>query len=116
MEAKAILNNVRISPRKVTIVMDLIRGKDYDMAMGILKNTHKSASEYMIKLLASAKANVISKAEAHDQVVDEAKLYVSECFVTPGPTLKRGQARGRGGFDRLLKRTSHMTIVVSEKQ
>ena len=115
MEAKAILNNVRISPRKVTIVMDLIRGKDYDMAMGILKNTHKSASEYMIKLLASAKANVINKAEVEGIAVDESKLYVAEVFVCPGPTMKRGQARARGGFDRILKRTCHMTLVVKER-
>ncbi len=116
MEAKAVVTNVRITPRKVKIVMDLIRGKDYELAMGILKNTPKAASEYLVKLLASAKANVLSKAEAHNEVVDESKLFVSECYACPGPTLKRGQARGRGGFDRLLKRTSHMTIVVKEKE
>ncbi len=116
MEAKATVTNVRISPRKVSIVLDLIRGKNTDEAMGILKNTRKAACEPLIKLLASAKANVMHKAEENNQFVDESKLYVSECFVCPGPTMKRGQVRGRGGFDRVLKRTSHMTIVVKEKE
>lgn len=110
MEARAVLKHARISPRKVTIVLDLIRGKDADEAMGILKNTRKAASEYLIKLLKSAVANA-----ENNFAMDKSKLYVSECFVCPGPTLKRGQARARGGFDRLLKRTSHMTIVVSER-
>ena len=110
MEAKAILKHARISPRKVTIVLDLIRGKDANEAMGILKNTRKAASEYLIKLLNSAIANA-----ENNFGMDKSRLYVSECFVCPGPTLKRGQARARGGFDRLLKRTSHMTIVVKER-
>jgi len=110
MEAKAVLKHARISPRKVTIVLDLIRGKNADEAMGILKNTRKAASEYLIKLLNSAVANA-----ENNFGMDKSKLYVSECFVCPGPTLKRGQARARGGFDRLLKRTSHMTIVVKER-
>ena len=110
MEAKAILNNVRISPRKVTIVMDLIRGKDYEMAMAILKNTNKSASEYLVKLLGSAVANATNNFE-----MDETKLYVAECFVCPGPTLKRIMPRAKGSADRILKRTSHVTIVVKER-
>jgi large subunit ribosomal protein L22 len=116
MEAKAILKNARITPRKVCIVLDLIRGKQVDEAMGILKNTRKAASEYLIKLLASATANAVNYAETHnDANFDRNTLYVSECYVCPGPTLKRGQARGRGGYDQLLKRTSHMTIVVKTK-
>ena len=110
MEAVAKLKYARISPRKVSIVLDLIRGKDVDEAMGILKNTRKAASEYLIKVLASATANA-----EHNFSMDRSKLYVSTCFVCPGPTLKRGQARGRGGFDRLLKRTSHVTIAVKER-
>lgn len=111
MEAKATIKHVRISPRKVSIVLDLIRGKDVDEAMGILKNTRKAACEYLIKLLASAAANA-----ENNFSMDRSKLYVSECYVSAGPTLKRGQARARGGFDRILKRTSHMTIVVKEKE
>ncbi len=89
-EAKAILRYARISPRKVKIVLDLIRGKDAKVAMGILKNTRKGASEYLIKLLASAIANAETNHE-----MDSEKLYVSECFVCPGPTLKRMMPRAR---------------------
>lgn len=111
MEARAILRHARISPTKVAPTLDLIRGKNADVAMGILRNSRRGANEYLVKLLASAIAN----AEAnHHMNVDN--LYVSECFVCQGPTLKRGQARARGGFDRLLKRTSHITVVVKERE
>ena len=110
MEARAIVKNIRISPRKVSIVMDLIRGKNADVAMGILKNTRKAACEPLLKLLNSACAN----AEVNHNM-DRSNLYVSEVFVCPGPTMKRGQARARGGFDRILKRTCHMTLVVKER-
>jgi len=110
MDAKAHLKYARISPRKVQIVLDLIRNKDADMAMAILKNTPKTASEYLIKLLGSAIANA-----ENNFSMDRSKLYVSECFVCPGPTLKRMMPRARGSADRILKRTSHVTIVVSER-
>ena len=110
MEAKAYLKYARISPRKVKIVLDLIRGKDVGVAMGILKNTPKSASEYLIKLLKSAIANA-----EHNFNMDVSRLYVSECFVCPGPTLKRIMPRAKGSADRILKRTSHVTLVVKER-
>ena len=110
MEAKAHLKYVRIAPRKVKIVLDLIRGKDTDTAMAILKNTPKSASEYLVKLLGSAIANAVNNFD-----MDETALYVSECYVCPGPTLKRIMPRAKGSADRILKRTSHVTIVVKEK-
>ena len=110
MEAKAILRYARISPRKVKIVLDLIRGKDAGTAMAILKNTNKAASELLIKLLGSAVANAVNNFG-----MDETNLYVSECFVCPGPTLKRIMPRAKGSADRILKRTSHVTIVVKEK-
>ena len=110
MEAKATLKYARISPRKVKIVLDLIRGKDVACAMGILKNTNKSASEYLEKLLGSAIANAVNNFE-----MDAESLYVSECFVCPGPTLKRIMPRAKGSADRILKRTSHITIIVKEK-
>ena len=110
MEAQAILRYARISPRKVSIVLDLIRGKDVATAMGILKTTHKSASEYLIKLLNSAVANA-----ENNHSMDASKLYVSECFVCPGPTLKRIMPRARGSANRILKRTSHVTIAVKER-
>ena len=110
MEAKAHLKYARISPRKVKIVLDLIRGKDVASAMAILKNTPKSASEYLTKLLRSAVANA-----EHNFNMDASKLYVSECFVCPGPILKRIMPRAQGRAFRINKRTSHVTIAVSEK-
>ncbi|MBP5236443.1 MAG: 50S ribosomal protein L22 [Clostridia bacterium] len=110
MEARAYLKYARISPRKVKIVLDLIRGKDTTTAMAILKNTPKAASEYLIKLLNSA----ISNAE-HNFNMNVSDLYVSECFVCPGPTLKRIMPRAQGRADRILKRTSHVTMAVKER-
>jgi large subunit ribosomal protein L22 len=78
--------------------------------MAILKNTNKAASELLIKLLGSAVANAVNNFG-----MDETKLYVSECFVCPGPTLKRIMPRAKGSADRILKRTSHITIVVKER-
>ena len=110
MEAKAHLKYLRISPRKVKIVLDLIRGKDVATAMAILKNTPKSASEYLIKLLNSAIANA-----EHNFSMDTSKLYVSECFVCPGPILKRIMPRAQGRAYRINKRTSHVTLAVKER-
>ena len=111
MEAKAYLKHARISPRKVKIVLDLIRGKDTKTALAILRNTPKAASEYLIKLLNSAIANA-----ENNFSMDVDNLYVSECFVCPGPTLKRMMPRAKGRGDRILKRTSHVTMVVKEKE
>ena len=109
-QAIAKLKYARISPRKVKTVLDLIRNKDANVAMAILKNTPKGASEYLVKLLKSAMAN----AENNFQM-DPDKLYVSECYVCPGPTLKRIMPRAKGSADRILKRTCHMTIVLKER-
>ena len=109
-QAVAKLKYARISPRKVKIVLDLIRGKDAKLAMAILKNTPKGASEYLVKLLGSAIAN----AENNFQM-DTDKLYVAECYACPGPTLKRIMPRAKGSADRILKRTCHMTIVLKER-
>ncbi len=111
MEARSYLKFVRISPRKVSIVLDLIRGKDVKTARGILKTTPKAACEYLIKLLDRAVADA-----ENNFSMDVEKLYVSECFVTPGMTLKRMMPRGKGSGDRILKRTSHITLAVAEKQ
>ena len=111
MEAKAYLKYVRISPRKVKVVLDLIRGKDADHAMAILMNTRKAASEDLIKLLKSAMANA-----ENNFGMEPSKLYVSECFVCPGPMLKRIRPRAQGRAYRILKRTSHVTLVVKEKE
>ena len=111
MEAKAILKNARIAPRKVQIVLDLIRGKDYEVAMATVKHTPKAASEYLEKLLKSAAANA-----ENNHNMDKNNLYVAECYVCPGPTIKRFMPRAQGRAYRILKRTSHVTVVLKEKE
>ena len=110
-EAKAKLSFARISPRKVNVVCALIRGKDIEMATAILQHTPKAASEYLIKLVKSAAANA-----ENNHNMDKNNLYVAECFVTPGPTLKRVMPRAQGRAFRILKRTSHITVVLKEKE
>lgn len=111
MQAVAHLRYERISPRKVQIVLDLIRSKNANVAMAILKNTPKAAAEPLQKLLKSAMANA-----ENNNSMDPDKLYVSKCFVCPGPMLKRIRPRAQGRAFRILKRTSHVTIVLEEKE
>ena len=108
--AKAYLRYVRIAPRKIQIVCDLIRGKDAGTAMAILMQTPKAASEPVLKLLKSAAAN----AENNHQM-DPEKLYVSQVFACPGPIIKRMMPRAQGRAYRINKRTSHITIAVAER-
>ena len=110
MEARATLKNARIAPRKVQIVLDLIRGKDVETARAILKYTPKSACEYLLKLLDSAVANA-----ENNLGLSKEDLKVSECHVGPGPILKRIMPRAQGRAYRILKRTSHITVVLKEK-
>ena len=110
MVAKAYAKYLRISPRKVKIVLDLIRGKDVGTATAILLQTPKAASEPVLKLLKSAAAN----AENNHQM-DPEKLYVSQVFACPGPIIKRMMPRAQGRAYRINKRTSHVTIAVSER-
>ena len=111
MEARAHLKYLRISPRKVKIVLDLIRGKDVATAAAILMQTPKAASEPVMKLLKSAAAN----AENNNQM-DPEKLYVSACYANPGPILKRIRPRAQGRAFRINKRTTHITVVLKEKE
>ena len=111
MEARAILRYARISPRKVSIVMDLIRNKPLDEALAILQYTPKAACEPLLKLVKSAAANAENNFN-----MDKNNLYVAECYVCPGPTLKRMMPRAQGRGYRILKRTSHMTVVLKEKE
>jgi large subunit ribosomal protein L22 len=111
MEARAVLKTARISPRKVKIVLDLIRGKDYELALATVKHTPKAASEYLEKLLKSAAANA-----ENNHNMDKNNLYVAECFVCPGPIMKRIMPRAQGRAYRILKRTSHVTVVLKEKE
>ncbi len=110
MEAKAILKTARIAPRKVQIVLDLIRGKDLDVALAIVKHTPKAASEYLEKLLKSAAANA-----ENNHNMDKNNLYVAQCYVCPGPIMKRIMPRAQGRAFRILKRTSHITVVLKER-
>ena len=110
MEATAYSRYVRISPRKVKIVADLIRGKSIAEAHAILVHTPKAASEPILKLLKSA----VSNAEANHGMNVE-NLYVSQIFACPGPILKRIMPRAQGRAFRINKRTSHITLAVAEK-
>ena len=111
MEAVAYLKYARISPRKVSVVLDLIRNKPVDVAMAILKHTPKAACEDLQKLLKSAMANA-----ENNHNMDVSKLYVAECFACPGPILKRIRPRAQGRAFRIEKRTSHVTMVLREKE
>ena len=110
MEARATLNYARISARKVKIVADLIRGKNVDEALAIVKFTPKASSEMLEKLLKSAIAN----AENNNNMKHE-NLYVAEIFANQGPTLKRIRPAAKGSAVRIRKRTCHITIVVKEE-
>ena len=110
MESKAVAKFVRITPRKVRVVLDLIRGKNVAEAFAILKFTPKAGSEVVEKVLRSAVANAENNFD-----MDVEKLFVKTAFVDQGPTLKRIHPRSRGQAFKILKRTSHVTIVVDEK-
>lgn len=109
-EAKASVSYVRIAPRKARLVMDLIRGKDVGEAIAILRHTLKGASPIIEKLLNSAIANA-----EHNYQMNPSNLKISKAFVNEGPIMKRFQPRSQGRAFRINKRTSHITLVVSEK-
>ena len=111
MEAKAYAKYVRMSPRKVNLVLSLIRGKDANLAEAILKHTPKAACEPILKVLKSAMANAENN---HD--MDVSKLYVAYANATAGPILKRIRPRAQGRAFRINKRTSHITLVLKEKE
>ena len=102
---------IRIAPRKVQIVLDLIRNQPADKAMAILKYTPKAACEPLMKLLKSAIANA-----ENNNNMDVSKLYVAECSVSQGPTLKRISPRAQGRAFRINKKTSHITLVLKEME
>ncbi len=110
MEATAKVTYVRIAPRKVQIVLDLIRNKPCDEAMAILKYTPKAACEPLSKLLNSAMHN------AENKNMDVSRLYVAACSVDQGPTLKRIRARDKGRAYRINKKTSHINITLKEAE
>ncbi len=109
--AEATAKMVRIAPRKARLVIDLVRGKDLNHAYAILMLTDKKASKLISKVIKSAAANAV-----HNYELDANKLYVEKAVVDDGPTLKRFRPRAKGGADQILKRTSHITIVVAERE
>ncbi|MDL4841389.1 50S ribosomal protein L22 [Aquibacillus rhizosphaerae] len=111
MQAKAVAKTVRIAPRKVRLVIDLIRGKSVGEAIAILRHTQRGASPVVEKILNSAIANA-----EHNYEMNTDNLYVSEAFVNEGVTLKRFRPRAMGRASQINKRTSHITVVVSEKK
>ena len=110
MQAIAKLNGVRITPRKVQLVIDLVRGKDVSVALGILANVNKSSVVVVEKLIKSAAANAIN-----NNKMDESKLYIAEIYANEGPRLKRYMPRAKGSASSIIKRTSHITCVVKER-
>lgn len=110
-EVRAVAKSLRISPRKTRLVVDLIRGKKVGLAVSILKNCESTVKEDVLKVLNSAVANA-----DHNHGLDVDQLYVKEIYVNPGATLKRFRARAKGSGNRILKRTSHITVVVSDGQ
>ena len=111
MEVKATAKGVRLTPRKVRLVLDLIRGKDVKEAEAILKFTNRNTAPVILKVLKSAEANAVNN---HNLVED--KLYVKACWADEGRTLKRWMPRAKGSASQILKRSSHITVVVAEKE
>lgn len=111
MEAKAISKFVRISPRKVRQVVDLVRGKKVNEALAILRYTPKRASEAVTKVVKSAAANAENNLQMNSD-----DLFVTACYVDQGPTLKRMSPRAMGRADVIRKRSSHITVVVGDKK
>ena len=109
-EARATAKTVRISARKVRYVLALVRGKDVEEALGILKFTPNGAADVVAKVVKSAKANA-----TNNHSLDESKLYIKECYANEGFTIKRFMPRARGSASAIMKRTSHITVVVAER-
>jgi large subunit ribosomal protein L22 len=110
MEARAIAKGLRIPPRKARLIIDLVRGKNVAEADRICRNYNSEAARLTLKVLTSAVANA-----ENNLGLDKTKLYVSKAYVDEGQTLKRMKFGSRGHVDPIKKRTSHITIVVSEK-
>ena len=108
---RAIAKNLGVSPSKVRIVLNIIRGKDYNEAVAILKNMPNVGAEYSIKVLESAGANA-----ENNLGMNKANLYVAECYADGAATLKRYQPVSKGRAHSIKKRTSHITIILDEKK
>ncbi len=116
MEARAVAKDVRMSPRKVRLVVDSIRGRSVDEAVSALQFSNKAAAEVVDKTLRSAVANARDKADRDGESVDVDRLFVARAFVDPGRTLKRWRAGAMGRASPRRRRTSHITVVVRERE
>ena len=111
LTARCVAKTVRITPRKARLVADLVRGKKVSDALAILKLTPRAASPLIEKVVVSASANAVNNLN-----MTKEKLFIKEIYVNEGMTMKRYLPRAKGSADRLLKRTSHITVVVAEKE
>ena len=109
-EARAVAKDVRVTPRKARLVIDLVRGKGVNEALGILYNVNRAASPLVSKVIRSAAANAINNFG-----MSEEKLYVAEIYASDGIKMKRFLPRAKGSASGLVKRTSHITVVVKER-
>ena len=116
MEAQAISKNVRMSARKMRLVIDQIRDMDVNDAYSILQFSKKAAAVPIDKALRSAVANAVYKADQQGEVLDVDDLYVKRAYVNEGPTLRRFRAAGMGRVSPRRKRMSHITVVVDTKE
>ena len=116
MQARASSRNVGMSPRKMRMVMDLIRGRGVNEAYSILKFSKKAATKPIEKALRSAVANAQARADADGAFLDVDDLFIREAYVNEGPRLKRFSPRAMGRATPILKRTSHLTIIVDRKE
>lgn len=110
VSAKAVAHDVRVTPRKARLVLDLIRGKQVNEALGILANVNKAASPLVAKVVKSAASNAINNFGFAEE-----KLYVAECYAGDGIKMKRYLPRAKGSASGLVKRSSHITVVVKER-
>lgn len=111
MEARAKVSQVRLSPQKAKLVVDLVRGKSVQDALDLLQFTNKSSSIVVAKLIKSAAANATNNFK-----MDESKLYIKEIWVCEGARLKRFMPKAKGSASRIIKRTSHINVVVSDER
>ena len=111
MDVKATAKTVRVTPRKARLVLDLVRGKSVNEALAILKFTPNKAADEVAKVVKSAAANAV-----HNEQLDQNNLYIKSCYADESVVLKRFMPRARGSASGINKRTSHITVVVSDER
>jgi large subunit ribosomal protein L22 len=112
LEAKAVEKYIKMSPRKIKYVIDIVKKKSVEQAIGLLSLTPKAAAVHVKKAIQSASANALENFK--DYKVAEDDLFIKEIFVTQGPTQKRFKPRAKGRADRVLKKSAHITVFVSD--